>query len=159
MCLCAHVLGHVQLCNHLDCSSPSSSVQGILQQEYWSGLPFPTPRDLPNPGIEATSLLFPALAGEFFTILPPGKPIYKYTTLYMTIQGFPDISVVKNLPAMQETEAMWVWSMGWEDPLEENAAHFFILAWKITWTEEPGGLSYKGSQRVGCNWAHTWLYT
>ena len=45
---------------------------------------------------------------------------------------------VKNLPAMQETQ---VRSLGWEDPLEkEMATHFSILAWKIPWTDEPGGL-------------------
>ena len=41
----------------MDCSLPGSSVHGILQQEYWSGLPFPSPRDLPNPGIELRSPL------------------------------------------------------------------------------------------------------
>ena len=55
--------------------------------------------------------------------------------------------LVKNLPAMQET---WVQSLGWEDPLEEGmAAHSSILAWKIPWTEEPGGLQPRGLQRVG----------
>ena len=45
---------------------------------------------------------------------------------------------VKNLPAMQKTQ---VWSMGWEDPLEKGmATHSSILAWRIPWTEEPGGL-------------------
>ena len=43
---------------------------GFLRQEYWSGLPFPSPWDLPNPGTEPTS---PALAGGFFTTEPPGK--------------------------------------------------------------------------------------
>ena len=42
------------------------------KQEYWSGLPFPSPRDLPNSGVKSTS---PALAGGFFTTQPPGKPI------------------------------------------------------------------------------------
>ena len=42
---------------------------------------------------------------------------------------------------MQEIEEMWVLSLGWEDPLEEEmATHSSILAWKIPWTEEPGGL-------------------
>ena len=41
--------------------------------EYWSGLPFPTPGDHPDPGIEYLSLASPALAGGFFTIAPPGK--------------------------------------------------------------------------------------
>ena len=42
---------------------------------------------------------------------------------------------------MQETEETWVQSLGWEDPLEEGmAAHSSILAWRVPWTEEPGGL-------------------
>ena len=44
------------------------------KQEYWSGLPFPTPGDLPPPRIEPMSLTAPALAGRFFTTAPPGKP-------------------------------------------------------------------------------------
>ena len=43
------------------------------RQEYWSGLPFPSPGDLPNPGIKPMFLASPALAGEFFTTEPPGK--------------------------------------------------------------------------------------
>ena len=55
--------------------------------------------------------------------------------------------MVKNLPAMQET---CVQSLGWEDPLEKKmATHSSILAWEITWTEEPGGLQSIASQRVG----------
>ena len=45
----------------------------LSKQEYWNGLPFPTPGHLPNPGTESTSLLSPALAGRFFTAAPPGK--------------------------------------------------------------------------------------
>ena len=53
---------------------------------------------------------------------------------------------VKNLPAMQETQ---VRSLGWEDPLEkETATHSGILAWRIPWTEDPGGLQSMG-RRVG----------
>ena len=53
---------------------------------------------------------------------------------------------VKNLPAMQETQ---VQSLGWEDPLENGmATHSSILAWRILWREEPGGLQSMGSQRV-----------
>ena len=43
------------------------------RQEHWTGLSFPTPRDLPNPGIKPTSLVSPALAGRLFTTAPPGK--------------------------------------------------------------------------------------
>ena len=60
---------------------------------------------------------------------------------------FPGGSVAKNLPAKQE---MWVPFLSWEDPLEkEMATHSSILAWRIPWTEEPGGLQSTGSQRVG----------
>ena len=47
---------------------------GFSRQEHWSGLPFPLPGDLPNPGIEPASLASPALAGGFFTTALPGKP-------------------------------------------------------------------------------------
>ena len=54
--------------------------------------------------------------------------------------------MVKSLPAVQETRAQ---PLGHEDPLEkEMATHSSILAWKIPWTEEPGGLQSMGSQRV-----------
>ena len=56
------------------------------------------------------------------------------------------IQLVKNPPAMQKT---WVQSQGREDPLEEDVAtHSSILAWRIPWTEEPGGLQSVGPQRV-----------
>ena len=54
--------------------------------------------------------------------------------------------MVKNLPAMQET---WVRLLGQEDPLEkEMATHSSILAWRISWTEEPGSLQSMGSQSI-----------
>ena len=54
--------------------------------------------------------------------------------------------MVMNLPAMQETQ---VQSLGQEDPLEkEMVTHFSILAWRIPWTQEPGGLQFIGLQRV-----------
>ena len=59
---------------------------------------------------------------------------------------------LKRLPAMWEA---WVQSLGGEDPLEkEMATHSSILAWRIPWTEQPGGLQFMGSQRVG----HVSLY-
>ena len=73
----------------------------------------------------------------------------KYT-YYPGNKGFPGDSVVKNLPAMQET---WVWSLGWENPLEkEMATHSNILAWETPWTEDPGRLqscSWKELKRAG----------
>ena len=62
-------------------------------------------------------------------------------------RGFPGGTMVKNLPAMEEIR---VQSPGQEDPLEkEMATHSSILAWEISWTEEPGRLQSMGSQRVG----------
>jgi len=67
------------------------------------------------------------------------------------LRGFMEVAFlvaqrIKHLPATQETG---VQSLGWEDPLEkEMATHSSILAWRIPWTEEPGGLQSMGSQRV-----------
>ena len=64
--------------------------------------------------------------------------------------GFPSGSTVKNLPTIQETQEAWVESLGREDPLEEEmATHSSILAGKILWTEEPGGLKSIELQKVG----------
>ena len=71
------------------------------------------------------------------------------------------VQMIKNLSAMQETV---VRSLGWEDILEKGmATHSSTLAWKIPWTEEPGGLQSMGLQRVRHNWAththHTHTHT
>ena len=60
--------------------------------------------------------------------------------------SFPDSSVVKNLPVVQETQ---VQSLGWDDPLEEEmTTHSNNLAWEIPWTEDPGELQSMGAQRI-----------
>ena len=70
---------------------------------------------------------------------------------YTILQGFPGGSEVKVSATMRET---WVQSLGREDLLEkEMATHSSILAWRIPWMEEPGGLQSMGSQRVGHDWA------
>ena len=64
---------------------------------------------------------------------------------------------LKRLSTMRET---WVQSLGWEDPLEkEMATHSSILAWRIPWTEEPGGLQSMGSLRVGHDWLTSLTHT
>ena len=99
-------------------------------QEHWSGYPIPSPEDLPDPGIEPGSS---CPAGGFFTNW-----------------AMREAQMVKNLPEMQET---WVWSLGWEDPLENGmATHSSIQAWRIPWTEDPGRLQSMGSQRAGHDW-------
>ena len=75
----------------------------------------------------------------------------KYTLLWQASWEIPVAQTVKNLPAMQET---WIWSPGWVNPLEKGMAiHSSILAWRIPWTEKPGGLQSTGSQRVRHDWA------
>ena len=113
----------------MDYNPPDSLSMGFARQEYWSGLPFPCPGVLPDPGIKpgspAGGLLFlkNERCGHLFT--PGGSD---------------------GRPAVWETE---VRSLGWADPLEkEMATHSSNLAWKIPWTEEPGGLQSLGSQRV-----------
>ena len=72
--MCA--LSRVQLCSTpwtVAHQAPLS--MEFSRQEYWSGLPFPTAGDFPDPGIEPMSLASPALAGRFFTTAPPGKPV------------------------------------------------------------------------------------
>ena len=67
---------------------------------------------------------------------------------YITI-SFPGVSAIKNPPVAQETQETRVRSLGLEDSLEEGmAAHSSILAWRIPWLEEPGGLESTGLQRV-----------
>ena len=113
----------------------------FFRQEYWSGLPFLSPEELPNPGIElwapvlqADSLLFKLLGSLFF--------VYGFSLIVVA-------QTVKNLPAVQEN---WVQSLGWEDPLEKGVATYSsILAWRILWTEEPGRLQSMGLQRVEHN--------
>ena len=71
----------------------------------------------------------------------------------MKVQQYTSLvaQTVKNLPAVQET---LLGSLGWEDPLEKGMAiHCSIHAWRIPWTEEPGGLQSVGSQRAGHGWA------
>ena len=77
---------------------------------------------------------------------PNWAAVYLFSAHIPCIGGFHGGSVVKNPPAMQETQ---VQSLGQEDPLEEEmATHSSILAWRIPGTEEPGGLQSMGSQRV-----------
>ena len=69
---------------------------------------------------------------------------------YNCERSFPSGSAVKNPPAIQEMQEVWVRSLIWEDPLEQGmATHSRVLAWRTPWTEKPGGLQSMGSQRVG----------
>ena len=117
---------------------------GFSRQEYWSGLPFPSPGDPADPGIEPRS---PALQADALTSEPPGKT-HSVTLTYLAI-GVPSdrasqvVLVVKNISAnARDTGSI----PGWGRPLEEAmATHSSILAWRIPWTEEHGRLQSMGS--------------
>ena len=80
------------------------------RQEYWSGLSCPPQGGRPDPGIEPVS----------------------HGLLHWQVGSSLVAQLVKNPPAMRET---WVWSLGWEYPLEKGkATHSSILAWRIPWT-------------------------
>ena len=67
------LLRYLTVCDRMDCSLQAPLSKGFSRQEYWSRMPFPTLEDLPDPGIKPESLGSPALPGEFFTTVPPGK--------------------------------------------------------------------------------------
>ena len=123
----------------MDCSPPRSSVHGIFQARILERVAIwlsgkESACNAGNPGSIPGSGRSP---GEGI-----GYPLqYSWASLLA--------QMVTNPPATQET---WVWSLGWEDPLEEGTTtHSSILAWKIPWTEAPCGLQSMGSQRVRHN--------
>ena len=129
------------------------------RQEYWSGLPYPPPGDLPNPGIKPACLMYSALADGFFTTSATWEAPAENVGVVLNVQcpratarsywsrvGFPHSSVSKELPTMWEIH---VWILGQDDPLEKGmAVHSSILAWRIPWMEKPGGLHSMEVQKV-----------
>ena len=76
VCVCSVTQSCPSLCDPLDCSHQASVSMGFVRQECWSGLPFPPPGDLPNPGIKPESPVFPALACRFFIIDHQGNLLW-----------------------------------------------------------------------------------
>ena len=68
---------HLALCDPMGCSPPAPPSMGFSRQEYWSGLPLPSPGDPPYQGIKPTSPVSPSFAGGFFITEPPGKPLIR----------------------------------------------------------------------------------
>ena len=75
LCVCACLVTSASL-HPMGCSPPGSSVHGIFQARISEWVAFPSPGDLPHPGVEPASLVSPALAGGVFTVEPPGKPCF-----------------------------------------------------------------------------------
>ena len=80
--------------------------------------------------------------------------ICTYIQCNIQLSSIPGGSVVKNLTAMQKMQDMWVRSLGWEDPLKKGIAiDSSILAWRIPWTDEAGGLQAIELQGIGHDWS------
>ena len=133
-CMLRH-LSHVQLfVTLLTVAHQTPPSMGFSRQEYWNEFPCSSPGDPADPGIRPMSFMSPALTGGFFT-----TSIFSLGLCYFC--HFPVAQWWRIHLPMQETEEAQVWSLGWEDPLEEKmATHFSILAWRILWTEEHCGL-------------------
>ena len=148
----AYLLGRVQLfATPWIVAHQAPLSEGSSRQEYQSELPFPLPGDIPNPGIKPWS---PALQPDSLLSEPPGKSyicICAYTYVYVCVCIFPDSSVVKNPPAMQEPQEMQVQALGQVTLEECMATHSSILTWRIPWTEESGRLQSIRLRRVGQN--------
>ena len=95
---------------------------GFSRQEYWNGLPCPLPGDLPDPGIQSTSLTSPTLIGGFF--------------ITSANWGFPGGTSGKNLPASAGDIRPAGWIPGWgRSPGVGHSNPLHILAWRTPWTE------------------------
>ena len=115
----------------------------FFRQEYWSGLPFPSPGDLPDPEVKPMP---PALAGGFFITEPPEKPNEEINAINK--KQYWACQVAQWQRICLQVQETWVRSLGQEDTLEkEMATCSGILAWKIPWIEESGRLQSMGSQR------------
>ena len=161
------------LCDSMDSSPPGSSVHDILQARMLEWVIMPYSRGSSRPRYQTWVSCISCIASGSFSSEPLGKApsLYHPTWLVLCLRlpesclgsgnpkskllmmqssishwASPVAQTVKNSPAIRET---WVWSLGREDPLEKGmATHSSILAWRIPWTEEPGGLQSMGSQRV-----------
>ena len=107
MFVCSVTQSCLTLCDPRDCSPPGSSVYGNFQARILSGLPFPIRGDLPDPEIKPSTLVPPALAGRFFTPVPPSKPVFQYTS-DETIYRHQDISynTIYNLTNIYRTRML-----------------------------------------------------
>ena len=110
---------------------------GFSRQEYWSGLPFPSPEDLPNTGMEPRS---PTLQADSLLSQPPWASLIA--------------QLLKNSTAMQETPIRF---LGGKDPLEKGKAiHSSILAWRIPWTSPWGRKESDMTKQLSLSWPRLW---
>ena len=98
--VCAQLLSHIRLpATPWTVARQAPLSMECSRQEYWSGLPFPAPGDLPEPGVKLSSLVSPALAARFFTTAPPGSPDLLYGYFLTFLKTF-NISTSLHCPAI-----------------------------------------------------------
>ena len=112
---------------------------GFSRQQYWSGLPFPSPGDLPNPGIEPRS---PAFQADALTSEPPGKPILGYSWL---------INSVILVSGVQQSDSFILLHVSFLFNGEGNGTPLQYSCLENPWMKEPGRLQSMGSRRVRRN--------
>ena len=129
---------------------------GFSRQGYWSGLPFPSPGDLPNPGIEPRS---PTLQEDSLPCEPPGKYIevciriyngapLQHSCLENPTDGGAWWAAVHGVAKSRTVLSDFTFTFHFHAMEKEMATHSSVLAWRIPGTGEPGGLPSMGSHRV-----------
>ena len=102
MCVHAQLLSHAQFFKTLWTVAHQAPLSmGFSRQEYQSGLPFPPPGNLPNPGIKPASPVAPLLAGGFFTTEPTGKPLRAFMNIF-------------KMTSTLQANTLWVWTEIWQ---------------------------------------------
>ena len=141
------------LCNPMDYSSPGCSVHGILRQEYWSGLPFPSPGDLPNTEIEPPSLISPALRGSFLTTGATWEALHErhWFVIFSLVLQCPYEGFVWRLchPASWQQEVFPLSSILWKSLYKFGTSPFNV--WSVQFSRlvvfdslQPHGLQHGG---------------
>ena len=105
--MCAQSLSHIRLfCSPMDCSPHQAPPpMEFSREEHWSRLPFPSPGDLPDPVVELTAVVSPALAGGFFATAPPGKLISSIVHLHSILTSLLTLFLVVQCVRLQVPNA------------------------------------------------------
>ena len=143
------------LYNPMDITHQAHLSMKFSRQEYWSGLPYPLPRDIPNPGIKPTSLRSSALADRFFTTTTTSREGNGTPLQYSCLENPMDRGawwaavhgVMKSRTRLSDSLSLFTFHF---HALEkEMATHSSVLSWRVPGTVEPSGLPSVGSHRVG----------
>ena len=134
--MCAQSLSHVRLCaTPWTVAHQAPLSMGLSRQEYWSGLPFLPPGDLPHPEIKPGSPASPALTGWFFTMVPPGTPRVISTLFEKEMKAVPKPEAAALEPGSrdshcefsQPTSSGWETMLHWQIQRENNTLICFLI--------------------------------